>query len=318
VLPPPPAPLSETCSGQLHSDASGRVVLWGASHLQPDAAACCAACEEHEECNVWVFCPPDAAEQGCPPRECWLKRQEAFAGVPIGLARSGAAVPWTSGRLARFTLPAPDAQALGLQLRELDPATAVAEPAARPHVCGSPAADAYSSVSPSCLEQSPTALEFDHSEEARLAQVVWAEAHASYDGLAVGWGVGNKKPSAAACADACRRHEADAPGSVRHGGLFGKLPCNAFVYCPLDVPRCFEPDAHTHTAGDCWLKFTEAPEAPEVNARGAMEDAATVRGGVSYSARHASFAAPVPWTSGVLLPPGRRPGNGTWGPRALW
>lgn len=40
------------------------------------------------------------------------------------------------------------------------------------------------------------------------------------------------------------------------------MPCNAFVWCPDDV--CFEPDAHHHTKGDCWLKFTEGPAYPEV------------------------------------------------------
>ena len=47
-----------------------------------------------------------------------------------------------------------------------------------------------------------------------------------------------------------------------HAGPFMNLPCNAFAFCPDDV--CFEPDAHHHTKGDCWLKFTEAPLAPEV------------------------------------------------------
>ncbi len=28
--------------------------------------------------------------------------------------------------------------------------------------------------------------------------------------------------------------------------------------------QCFEPDAHHHTKGNCWLKFTEGPAAPEV------------------------------------------------------
>ena len=48
-------------------------------------------------------------------------------------------------------------------------------------------------------------------------------------------------------------------------GPFEKLPCNAFAYCPDEV--CFEPDAHHHTKGDCWLKFTEGPAAPEVRRR---------------------------------------------------
>jgi hypothetical protein len=87
---------------------------------------------------------------------------------------------------------------------------------------------------------------------------------------------------------------------------------------------CFEPDAHTHTGGDCWLKFTECPENVEVNARGAMDDPATWRNGVEFYERHpralllGGGVKMVPWVSGVLLPPGALPGNGTWGPRAKW
>jgi len=55
-----------------------------------------------------------------------------------------------------------------------------------------------------------------------------------------------------------------------------------------------------------------------VNARGVMDDPATHRDGRAYHARHAGAEASVPWVSGVLLPPGATPGNGTWGPRALW
>lgn len=45
-------------------------------------------------------------------------------------------------------------------------------------------------------------------------------------------------------------------------GPFKAVPCNAFAFCPDEV--CFEPDAHHHTKGDCWLKFTEGPAWPEV------------------------------------------------------
>ena len=40
------------------------------------------------------------------------------------------------------------------------------------------------------------------------------------------------------------------------------LPCNGFAYCEAAV--CWEPDAHKHTKGDCWLKFMEGPGNPEV------------------------------------------------------
>jgi hypothetical protein len=140
---------------------------------------------------------------------------------------SGAGVPWTSGSLPRYA-PAPSARSLGVSLRVIDPDTAVARPLARRRECGSPAIDGYSHVEPACLERSRTAREFDRSENARMEQVTWAEKGASYDGLAVGWGIGNKQPSAAACADACRRHVPDPPrGPARLGGLFGALRCSA-------------------------------------------------------------------------------------------
>lgn len=312
--PPPPAPVAaDSCGVQANTELAGRVVRWGADHLTDDAGTCCRACSAHSECNVWVFCPPGSTL--CTPRQCWLKHQALFAGLPAGVMSTGAATPWTSGQLARFLeTAAPDAAALGITMKALDPATAVAAPPPRKRECGSPALDAYASVKPACLEASATAQQFNHSEAARMAQTVWFEEHASYDGLAVAWGVGNKKANAAACADACRRHVADP-----RLGMFGKLPCNAFVYCPVGEARCFEPDAHMHTGGDCWLKFTEVPEAPEVNARGAMADPATFKNGVAYNDRHPAANKPlVPWTSGVLLPPGASPGNGTWGPRALW
>jgi hypothetical protein len=46
-------------------------------------------------------------------------------------------------------------------------------------------------------------------------------------------------------------------------GPFVDFPCNSFVWCPDEV--CFEPDAHKHTKGDCWLKWTEGPAYPEVS-----------------------------------------------------
>ena len=45
-------------------------------------------------------------------------------------------------------------------------------------------------------------------------------------------------------------------------GNYEPLPCNAFAWC--SEVECFEPDAHKHTLGDCWLKYTEGPASPEV------------------------------------------------------
>jgi len=91
-------------------------------------------------------------------------------------------------------------------------------------------------------------------------------------------------------------------------GPFGNLPCNAFAFCAFD--NCWEPDAHKHSKGDCWLKFTEAPANPEVNMRG--------RPSKAMQQRHPDAPKEVQWQSGVLLPHGVTLKNGTWGPRHDW
>lgn len=90
--------------------------------------------------------------------------------------------------------------------------------------------------------------------------------------------------------------------------MFARLPCNAFAWCSTAV--CFEPDAHSHSKGDCWLKFTEAPAAPEVNMRGRLSKAA--------QQRHPDAPVQVAWHSGVILPRGVTLTNGTWSPRYNW
>ena len=102
----------------------------------------------------------------------------------------------------------------------------------------------------------------------------------------------------------CRDH---VPGP-HIGGPFGLLPCNAWVFCAAD--ECFEADAHKHSRGDCWLKFTEVPQSPEVNARGAFS--------AEFRRRHPEAPDTCQWVSGVLLPPGQVLTNGTWGSRASW
>ena len=80
VLPPPPPALSlpAKCHARAHTELEGTVVQWGTGHRQPDAAACCAACETHaaanpgRPCNVWVHCG-DVALCGAKLSECWLK-----------------------------------------------------------------------------------------------------------------------------------------------------------------------------------------------------------------------------------------------------
>jgi hypothetical protein len=96
------------------------------------------------------------------------------------------------------------------------------------------------------------------------------------------------------------------PGDV--DGPMKNLPCNAFSWCPDDV--CFAPDAHHHTKGDCWIKFTEGPAWPEINMRGVLPP--------DFKARHPDAPDKVQWWGGVLLPKGVMPTNGTFGPRWKW
>ena len=64
----------------------------------------------------------------------------------------------------------------------------------------SPAIDGYAHVEPTCLVNSTTNIEFDRAETSRLEQIAWIEKYASYDGLAVRWGIGHKAATAEQCA----------------------------------------------------------------------------------------------------------------------
>eukprot|EP00854_Cymbomonas_tetramitiformis_P001395 gene1395-1998_t len=163
-----------------------------------------------------------------------------YEGVGPGVMSSGKDIAWTSGTLAIYD-DLPDAASLGITVNALQADQHGSAPP-RTRECGSPAVGAYAHVDIPCLESSITAKDHPTDPTERLRMAAHIEDHADYDGLAVVWGIGNKKPSAEACADACRRHQ---PGT-------------------LHFEQCFEADAHTHRAGDCWLKFTEVPESMEV------------------------------------------------------
>lgn len=180
-------------------------------------------------------------------------------------------------------------------------------------VCGSPAAQGYSKVDPECLAHSPTTVAYLHFLNSSSAignppewiSVVMNET--DIDGLAVQWGIGNKQFSAQGCKQACINYKPKGFGGM-DSSPYKLLPCNAWVWCPEDV--CWEPDAHSHTKGDCWLKFTEAPHIPEVNMRGVID--------LAVKSKHKEAPDLVPWVSGVLLLPGMHMTNGTWSPRAAW
>ena len=61
------------CNALARTELHGGVVKWGADHLVPDAAACCAACQATPKCSVWVYCG-NAKTCGARHKQCWLKQ----------------------------------------------------------------------------------------------------------------------------------------------------------------------------------------------------------------------------------------------------
>eukprot|EP00899_Mesostigma_viride_P015426 jgi/Mesvir1/23885/Mv10674-RA.1 len=300
-------------------------------------------------CNVWVYCPgPTRCDGTRSAKECWLKwyqnpagdtshRRDSTVQWITGLVVDKA----DAARLMGGAIDAPLPQAGVNPMRGMTqqvPHTLVPGHAARaaaamgaqgsggaavtaagvlpplPRVCGSPAVDGYAHVDPSCFERSPTFKEWQvDRERTKLAGSAgpgsvgmgyreYLEQAADYDGLGVRWGIGHTKQSAQECAAACMEHE---PGTIP--GPFERLPCNAWTWC--SKPHCFEPDAHQHSFGDCWLKFTELPHAPEVNMRGSL---------LYLKQRHPQAPDMVEWVSGVIVHPQRPFTNGTWSPRYKW
>lgn len=78
------------------TELPGDVVLWGADHKEPSAAACCASCANKMGCNTWVWCSNERECAGT-YQECWLKkRTHAWDDVDVLEGRS---TKWTSGVL---------------------------------------------------------------------------------------------------------------------------------------------------------------------------------------------------------------------------
>ena len=199
---------------------------------------------------------------------------------------------------------------------EVEETTTPANVRRRERECGSPAVDGYAHVNLTCLAMSATAREFAHaSASGREKLRAHIEEHASYDGVAVRWGIHHTTETAEECGERCKEHV------VKPDGIGAEvLPCNVFVWCPKDVGEggCFEPDAHQHFAGDCWLKFSETPENVEVNQRGANDAPGFVnKDGKTFAERHANAPKLVHWSSGVLLPESMT-ASSTLGPRATW
>ena len=240
---------------------------------------------------------------------------------------SSAAFVDASARQAMQKVDAPrlvvedDAAKATQRFRIFSPDAVATSSTTRVRECGSPAVDGYAHVNMTCLIESATNVEFDVSAAAREASVAWIEHHASYDGIAVRWGIHHTANTVEECAQRCKDHVV----RNRTATTAEALPCNVFVWCPMppesekETFRCFEPDAHEHFPGDCWLKFSEVPEAVEVNQRGSNDaEGFTNDQGVTYARRHEGMPPAVHWSSGVVLPPGVTPSAGTLSPRAKW
>ena len=306
---PPPPPPSQPCNGTEHVELWGALVLAGPDNEQSTASACCQSCRAYEptldvlqggQCNTWVWHPTS--------KHCWLKHQKRddLERSAARLTRpSNSNTPWHSGVLLELR-PCLDCVAPAVYTGCIGK-----DRCNTSRACGSPAIDGYAHVAPRCVEQSPTATRYAallraHGSEMGSVLEAHHELHADYDGLGVRWGIGNKKPTWQACEASCRAFNPASSG----GAPFRGLPCNTWTWC--SEPVCFEPDAHKHSLGDCWLKFQELPEAPEVNMR-------TPGMRPAFMKRHRKeMAGGCSWHSGVMLPPGTKMTNGTWGPRAYW
>ena len=128
-------------------------------------------------------------------------------------------------------------------------------------------------VDPKCLRRAnePRVRRLPRARRARRY-----EPHASYDG-----------PRFAGASVTARNRRGRAPRCRDHAGASqGTLTTSVTRRNPNIRRRCFEPDAHTHGAGDRWLKFTETPESPQVNQRGANDDRRMDARGTTYRSRH--------------------------------
>ena len=322
--PPPPSPTSSQssssssatiaanlCNATAHIELWGSVVLPGSDNPQPSAEACCAACRAYvplmdigagAQCNTFVW-------HLDPPHECWLKNQQ-----PDALARAAKSLEALRGKPPQN----PKLRWVsGVVLEKKACADCEVPPSYygcigkdkcnTTRACGSPAIDGYAHVDPRCFDTSPTTLLYREVLSAGTRLVGYHEEAADYDGLGVHWGIGHKKGTWQACEAACFSHK-----PAKSGGPYSQLPCNVWTWCSR--PVCFEPDAHSHSMGDCWLKFSEEPWAPEVNMRSKTSPMRP-----AFMQRHRkAMVDGVPWWSGALLPEGRAMTNGSWGPRAYW
>ena len=118
--------------------------------------------------------------------------------------------------------------------------------------------------------------------------------HMDLDGYALRWGSDNKATSLEHCGQLCMEYAPAAP-------YF--MPCNVFVFCPLEM--CFAPAQLPKGSrkGWCWLKNQHDPTVPHVNMNGTDRRAAT------------GF---VEWHAGVVVRKGAAVRTDTKSARASW
>jgi len=90
---------SRSCVLEEHAEYDGEVVRDGSAFKTNSAQQCQDACNEDEECNVWVWCGgvADGCGWGREYRECWLKHAQGLNIVQPGARQRGDQVPWLSG-----------------------------------------------------------------------------------------------------------------------------------------------------------------------------------------------------------------------------
>mmetsp|Transcript_4468 Transcript_4468/g.6034 ORF Transcript_4468/g.6034 Transcript_4468/m.6034 type:complete len:232 (-) Transcript_4468:87-782(-) len=121
-----------------------------------------------------------------------------------------------------------------------------------------------------------------------------------FDGYAVIWGSQNLKESAAECCQSCKDYVPVPPSYY---------PCNIWVWCGHG-DGCFAPAAGEFKYGQCWLKYQDSPENPQVNMKGDYSP--------QYRASHHTAPRAVQWTAGVVVGTGIQVSNGTWSSRSHW